>query len=193
VFPAGYLFSDAERSIAAPADGDGVIAVGAYCNATTFTDDAGRRFHGLVDAEDSMTYRGKIYSTTQRGGLYRSTWKPTLVAPGIGVAVAVPLGKSPDIDAARALATTNRSLDGSLHRIGAGTSFASPIVVGAVALFMQKHPDAPADDIRRALEETSFADGETGDVPNDRVGHGKLDLFRFLCWGDDPSGHVSSR
>jgi subtilisin family serine protease len=67
-----------------------------------------------------------------------------------------------------------------------GTSGASPHVAGAAVLLKQADPTRSGDDIRAALRDGAIADHETGDVPNDDWGYGKLRIHRSL-YGVDPS------
>jgi len=64
-------------------------------------------------------------------------------------------------------------------RAGA-TSGSAPIVVGAVALMLERKPMLTAAEIREVLRETARADDHTGSVPNADWGYGKLDILRAL-------------
>lgn len=61
----------------------------------------------------------------------------------------------------------------------AGTSFAAPMVAGAVSLYRGLYPAATVDDIREALTSTSKDLGASG--RDDKFGHGLLDLPAFLA------------
>jgi subtilisin family serine protease len=56
-----------------------------------------------------------------------------------------------------------------------GTSMASPMVAGTVALMLEIDPTQTAADIRTCLESTARLDGQTGAAANNDWGAGKLD------------------
>lgn len=57
-----------------------------------------------------------------------------------------------------------------------GTSSATPYVAGLIALMLQKEPSLTVEEIRSRLRKAASKDAYTGDVPNPKWGHGKLDL-----------------
>ena len=57
-----------------------------------------------------------------------------------------------------------------------GTSMATPITAGAVALLLQKFPGASPLQIYNAIQDSAFTDSFTGSVPNNTWGYGKLDI-----------------
>jgi subtilisin family serine protease len=61
-----------------------------------------------------------------------------------------------------------------------GTSGSAPIVVGAVALMLQLHPELTAGDVWQILSDTAVADDFTGPTPNADWGSGKLDVLQAL-------------
>jgi len=187
-FAPDYLLPDNLRTIDPPADGDDVLAVGAYVNAIDFVDRTGGAIRDTLDLEGDSVYPGEIYATTQPGGEYGGGWKPVVVTPGINVAAPVPLELEWDGNALG----SSPWLYGGMHALFSGTSAAAPILAGAAALFMQKYPNATSGEFRQALMQTSYADVETGPVPNARTGYGKLDLFRLLCWTPDRASGSAS-
>jgi len=60
------------------------------------------------------------------------------------------------------------------------TSGAAPIVVGAVALMLQMNPDLTSDQTRTLLEVAATKDIDTGPVPNNKWGFGKLNVIAAL-------------
>ena len=66
------------------------------------------------------------------------------------------------------------------YRLGAGTSFAAPIVAGAAALLRVAAPGAPIDMIRRALEHGARMNFNL----QNKVRYGSLDVACALRWLD---------
>lgn len=69
---------------------------------------------------------------------------------------------------------------GGLHNSNGGTSMSSPIVAGAVAMYLEKNPDAWWYEVKEALIQSAKKDNFTGTEPNNDYGHGKLDAFELL-------------
>lgn len=57
-----------------------------------------------------------------------------------------------------------------------GTSMSAPHVAGAVALMLQKNPSLTQAQIRQCLESTARSDAQTGVVPNQTWGAGKINI-----------------
>lgn len=75
---------------------------------------------------------------------------------------------------------------GSMITFG-GTSGASPHVAGAAALLFQHEPSRSAASVKQALADGALVDAITGDVPNERWGHGRLRAHR-AAFGVEPEG-----
>lgn len=69
---------------------------------------------------------------------------------------------------------------GGMHRINGGTSMASPVLAGIVALYLEKCPTATMAEIKAAIIGTAKQDFFTGVVPNPYFGYGKVDAFAVL-------------
>lgn len=85
----------------------------------------------------------------------------TLLAPGVDI-----MGRRPDESGALTLVDAAQ-----------GTSFAAPMVTGAIALAMQQHPDADPDQLLHALAATA---ARYGDEWNEMIGWGRLDAVALV-------------
>ena len=107
--------------------------------------------------------QGDLLPFSSRGPAIDGRIKPDLAAPGI------------------TYSTSHVGIDG--RAMGAGTSFSAPVVAGAVALYLEKHPTATSREIREALFASARRDRFTstfGELPNPHWGHGKLDIIAAL-------------
>lgn len=64
--------------------------------------------------------------------------------------------------------------------VNSGTSMATPVVTGIMALWLQAFPNLTVDEVRKALFSTAIVDTNTGNVPNGDYGYGKVDAFAGL-------------
>ncbi|MBL4593040.1 MAG: S8 family peptidase [Flavobacteriales bacterium] len=69
---------------------------------------------------------------------------------------------------------------GGMHARNGGTSMASPVVAGTVALYFEKCPNATMAEVKAAILGTAKQDAFTGAVPNSAFGYGKIDAFAAL-------------
>jgi hypothetical protein len=147
-----------------------VITVANYCNEVSYTDYAGN-FQTVEGTEEDIS------PNSSAGPTRDERMKPDVAAPGDITFTAGPL------DAIQAIIETQNGwkIDpGGMHVRNGGTSMASPVVAGAAALYLQRCPDATAEEIIAALHRNARSDGFTGNVPNNRWGMGKLDAFNML-------------
>lgn len=69
-----------------------------------------------------------------------------------------------------------------------GTSGASPHVAGAAALLLQSEPELLGDGVRQRLADSAYGDADTGSLPNDDFGFGKVDAWRAVTGADLDDG-----
>lgn len=101
--------------------------------------------------------------------------KPEIVSPGQFVACSK----------LSSIALGNNVVPGEKHIILKGTSYASPVVAGAVALFLEAFPSASYSQIKDHLTNTAQADVFTGNnLPDTKWGYGKLDVLNFVKAGE---------
>jgi minor extracellular serine protease Vpr len=158
-----YVNPDSLSRTACPASGEAVFACGAYLDRDDKMND-GSSMRPLAT--------GDVAFYTQPGGPFLNTYKPIALAPSHFPATC-------SIDSPTNLSKEN-SLKGQGYEIYGGTSASGPVLAGAIALYMQKHPAADYHEVEEAIKKACRGDQATGAVPNPRCGYGKLDLRKFL-------------
>ena len=61
-----------------------------------------------------------------------------------------------------------------------GTSMSTPVVAGAIALWLQAKPDLTPQDVREVMLRSCRHPEEKYDYPNDVYGYGEVDVYRGL-------------
>jgi len=120
----------------------------------------------------SFTDLGKIAYFSSRGPTRDGRLKPEVVAPGYFV-----LGPEKGT---------------SDYILKAGTSMASPVVSGLVALILEANPNLDVDGVRGVLSSQALSDGFTGSLPNNTYGYGKAFLSSFSSVGSVGSIYIGS-
>ncbi len=116
-----------------------------------------------------------------------SAMRVTVAAPGAGILALspsqpLPSGKGSGVEA---------KLANQAYAQVSGTSFATPIVSGVVALMLQRHPGLTPAQVKQRLVET--ADPPVASVPDPYLGSGVVNPLRALTGPAAPtSGHPSS-
>lgn len=106
------------------------------------------------------------------GPLTDGTQKPEIAAVGEIVVSALSSG---------VITTASSSnVDGTYYQVMSGTSMATPVVTGAIALMLQAKPTANYFEIKNALITNAQTDASTGVVPSYTWGYGKLDVYQAL-------------
>ena len=158
---------DNTTMVGEPDDGDSVFAVAAHATKTVWGSCAnGGCGYG------SPPPLGSIAPFSCVGPRRDGVLKPEISAPGFGVATthstnAAAIGFCADAD------------DG-VHEVEAGTSFSSPHVAGAAALFLEYQPNSSPSKVKKSFEAHTRTDGFTGAVPNSTWGYGKLDIYSTI-------------
>lgn len=165
-----YSFPDNKFSISAPAVAHNVIAVGSYVNRGQYIDIKG-------NPQPTYPYQkiGDLSNFSSVGPSTDLRVKPEIVAPGERVISARSFARKQND-------STKLVGDGSYLALS-GTSMSSPVVAGAVALYLEKYPKANYKEIREALISSAIVDEQSlskGKLPNPYWGFGKLDAFSLM-------------
>ena len=147
---------DNRYGIVYPSSSSEVISVGAFAN------------RKLPEPYDELSV-GDLMPFSSRGPTLEGLLKPDLVAPSV-------------LTAARS-GMPEQTGDSTIYRNparGGGTSAASAVVAGAVALYFERFPQATNREVWRAVTASAATDEFTGETPNLDWGYGKLDVAALL-------------
>jgi subtilisin family serine protease len=154
-----------DYSVTTPGSGISTITAGAYMTTDTWIN----ANLGITLSNDGPL--GDLAAFSGRGPTRDERLKPDINAPGRFVAAALSsLSGYP----------ATSSLPGNQQAFLAGTSMASPVVAGGIALLLQARPDADYNQIRAALQHSGRRDDFTGMSLNNDWGGGKLNLIAAL-------------
>lgn len=162
-----YVPGDQEKCIAIPATSPNIIAVAGYATRTRWT------VEGLT-----WTFNGqelssilKFSSSGPSADEAFTGQKPEIAAPGGMIASTL---------SSRSTAGSQVLMSDGQHFLQAGTSMAAPFVSGTIALMFQANPNFTQEDTERFLIQSAYVDDKVGAAPNNRWGHGKLNVLGAL-------------
>ena len=155
---------------------DAVISVGSYSTRLHYVTYDGIHLSGKSDNA------GDISVFSSKGPTIDGHVKPDIAAPG--EVIVAPLNRNA-IGAPKTTVYDTIEWNGEIEYYCGymGTSMASPMVTGIVALWMQENPSLGVDSVRAILSRTVRNDQYTGNVatnPNNIWGHGKVNAFGGL-------------
>lgn len=174
-----YNFAKFGYSITWPAMLPGIIAVGATGYKNTFTNIAGETNNDMVSfAPDQLGQRAKFSSC---GPTFDGHIKPDVVAPGFNINSAYNSFYS-DFEGIRKNLTHTVNYNGQTYYYIAesGTSMASPVVAGVIALWLQAKPDLTPAQAMEVIRRTATHPVDTMSYPNNQYGYGQIDAYRGL-------------
>lgn len=158
---------------------DKTITVANYNNKSEWLDVNNQvRTPGNYAAPPSVdTVAGTLGTTSSVGPTRDGRMKPDISAPGNFTFGSGLLSLMPSFIANN----PGKVGVGGKHILDGGTSMASPVVTGIVALYLQKRPDASWQEIKDVLLSTAKHDAFTTDsLPNAAWGYGKADAFAMI-------------
>ena len=155
------------RTIGMPATSRGVLSVASHITRDRWDSDAGqqRDFNAVIGRNSPFSSRGPTRDGRE---------KPELSAPGQYITAALGEGSG--------LAGAFERADSANRLVSIeGTSMATPVVAGAIALMLEKTPNLTADQIRAALPNATDRDAHTGASNwTPAYGYGKLNVQKVL-------------
>lgn len=166
-------------SVAWPATLPFVVAVGATGYHSTYTNMFGTVNNELdVMLPDSV---GHIAQFSSLGPTFDGLIKPDVVAPGMYINAAHNSFSTTFEDDKKWL--TEKVLHNGksyYYMAQSGTSMASPIVAGAIALWLEANPKLTPDDILDIIAKSATKPEAELDYPNNTYGYGQIDVYKGL-------------
>ena len=175
----GTTSGDNQNGISEPSCADDVISVAAY--ATQYATSSG----SLVG--------GALASFSSKGPRYDGAMKPDIAAPGVAIASAI---SSFTDGTYTSVATTD--FNNTTYRFAkfSGTSMASPMVAGVVALMLEANPYLSAAQVKEIIMQTARQDNYTGSIPSGgspQWGAGKINAYAAVQLAVQTLGFLDSK
>ena len=174
-----YSFAKDGYSITWPAMLPGIIAVGATGYKNSFVNIDGQVNDDYISlAPDQIGYITKFSSC---GPTFNGLTKPDVVAPGFNINAAYNSFYE-DFSGMRKNLTYMGTYNGQTYYYLAesGTSMASPVVAGVIALWLQAKPDLTPAQALEVISHTSTHPESTLSYPNNTYGYGQIDAYQGL-------------
>ena len=174
-----YSFAKLGYSITWPAVLPGLIAVGATGYKSTFVNIDGETNSDLVSfAPDATGQRAKFSSC---GPAFDGRMKPDVVAPGMNINAACNSFYN-DMAGVRGsmVYAENQGGQDYYYIAESGTSMASPVVAGIIALWLQAKPDLTPAQVIEVISRTATHPVDTMAYPNNQYGYGQIDAYEGL-------------
>lgn len=176
-----YCFAQPGHSVSWPANLPDIIAVGATGYKNTFTNIAGQTNTDMLDFAPNQP--GHIAKFSSCGPTFDERIKPDVVAPGLNINAAYNSFYADYDYIAKNLTSTVPYNGKTYHYLAeSGTSMASPVVAGIIALWLQAKPDLTPAEALEAIRETATHPDNTLAYPNNTYGYGQIDAYRGLLY-----------
>jgi subtilisin family serine protease len=162
-----HPFVERNRTVCLTATGDGCLAVASHVSRNTWDADVG-------PMDDKQAVIGRISSFSSLGPTRDGRWKPDISAPGQYVTAAL-------ADGSELSQWDERALVNERLLTIEGTSMATPVITGIVALLLQRKGTLNVNEVRRILSTSARHDAHTGLAAWDPAyGFGKVDVENAL-------------
>ena len=178
---ANPLLSDGDNryGVFSPGSAPSVICVGNTINRNQFVNVDGERY----DLEGHTV--GDLDEHSSVGPTLDGRVKPDVVAPGTLVVSSYSSfyeQEHPDASDIRNDAVARFSYDGRNYSWvnSSGTSMATPVVGGAIALWLEANPLLTTQDVLNIIRKTSVPLDASISIPNNQWGYGRIDVYRGL-------------
>jgi hypothetical protein len=197
---AGYTKGNGDFSFGTDLCVDAAISVGAYVTRTDWTSyDGSSQSYSESKLTDKKQEIGEIADFSSYGIDDNGLAHPTVLAPGKGIIAAANNYDYSDYFIQGQPGVINKDKDlttlcpgvikfgrTNWYALSEGTSLASPMVAGIVALWMQANPNLTVDEIKQIMKETSINDEWTTNINKipshnkTQAGYGKIDCLAGL-------------
>lgn len=159
--------------------GNSIISVGAYTSKNSWT-----ALNSSSQTADFYTVNGAIAPFSSKGPTADNRIKPDITAPGNVIASSVSRFDNGYTTSSNSVVSgvtngTNTWLFGTMP----GTSMASPMVTGILALWLEAYPHLTPTQAKQLLKDNAWTDSHTGTIPvngNNTWGWGKIDAHEGL-------------
>lgn len=170
----GFVNGSSASSLASTSTGKEPIAVGAYVSRKDYTDILGQ-------SHNSEWTEGDIYVRSGKGPTFDGRIKPDVVAPGAAVISSLnsfaPIYTVPNTDKVYSETINGRTY---FWGVGSGTSMATPVVTGTMALWLQANSTLTLEQAKQFIDQSAISDTYAKDLPNSVFGYGKIDALAGL-------------
>lgn len=174
-----YSFAEPGYSITWPAELPSLIAVGATGYKNTFVNINGETNQDVAMFAPDVT--GQLTKFSSCGPTFDGRVKPDVVAPGLNISAACNSFYS-DLASSRGSMTyaVNHNGQEYYYIAESGTSMASPVVAGIIALWLQAKPDLTPAQVMEVISRTATHPVDTMAYPNNQYGYGQIDAYQGL-------------
>ena len=168
--------ADYGRNILAPGCFSSVICVGSTAHRTSYQNQ-----YGMWNTSENIDvgHRSPFSST---GPTMDGLMKPDVMAPGQNIISSFNHFYPENNDDRNNYIIANSEFNGQLYPwlVQSGTSMSTPIVAGAIALWLQAKPDLTPADILGVFSRTCRHPDNNMNYPNNEYGYGEIDVYQGL-------------